>query len=72
MDPVAENVSTHCLKSLVVLSLENGRECVCGKEGFLVCQKELVSEAREPSSCNDQGTSQEESIPKAATLKFKA
>lgn len=34
MDPVAENVSTHCLKSLVVLSLANGREGVCGKEGF--------------------------------------
>lgn len=36
MDPVAENVSTHCLKSLVVLSLANGREGVCGKEGFSV------------------------------------
>lgn len=42
------------------------------QRGFLVCQKELVSEARETSSCNDQGTSPEESIPKAATLKFKA
>lgn len=36
MDPVAENVITHCLKSLVVLSLENGRGCVCGNEGFSV------------------------------------
>lgn len=36
MDPVAENVSTHCLKSLVVLSLANAREGVCGKEGFSV------------------------------------
>lgn len=34
MDPVAENVNTHSLKSLVVLSLENGSEGVCGKEGF--------------------------------------
>lgn len=42
------------------------------QRGVLVCQKELVSEARETSSCNDQGTSQEESIPKAATLKCKA
>ncbi len=36
MDPVAENVITHCLKSLVVLSQENGSERVCGKEGFRV------------------------------------
>lgn len=36
MDPVAGNVSTHCLKSLAVLSPENGREGVCGKEGFRV------------------------------------
>lgn len=34
MDPVAVNVIAHCLTSLVVLSLENGRECVCGEEGF--------------------------------------
>lgn len=36
MDPVAENVIAHCLTPLVVLSLENGRECVCGEEGFNV------------------------------------
>lgn len=63
MAPVAENANTHCLKSLVVLSLENGREGVCGRE-VLLCQKELFSEARETSSCNDQRTRQGESIPK--------
>lgn len=36
MEPVAPNVITHCLKSLVVLSLENGRGRVCGKKGFRV------------------------------------
>lgn len=39
MDPVAGNVSTHCLKSPVVLSLGNGREGVCGKKGFSVPER---------------------------------
>lgn len=38
MDPVAEHVSTHCASvlSLVVLSLENGREYICGRAGFFI------------------------------------
>lgn len=70
MDPVAENVNTHCLKPRVVLSLENGKEGVCGKEGFQ-CARRNYSVKREKIPPVMTGeTSQGESIPEAATWKF--
>lgn len=70
MDPVAENVNTHCLQPRVVLSLENGKEGVCGKEGFQ-CARRNYSVKREKIPPVMTGeTSQRESIPKAATWKF--
>lgn len=36
MEPLAENVNTHCLKPLVVSPLENGKEGVHGRGVFSV------------------------------------
>lgn len=56
--------------SCCVLSLENGKEGVCGKEGFQ-CARRNYSVKREKIPPVMTGeTSQGESIPEAATWKF--
>lgn len=67
-----QKMSALIVWSLLLFCHWQMREKVFVEKRVLACQKELFSGARETSFWNDQGTSQGESLPNAATLIFEA